>query len=175
MNIYGLVFSLILVAVGGILYLAGKFLRPNPFIGFRIGPTFADKRVRERINCEAGAAFLGFGTVTALLALLNVYTEVIIASSIVGILLITGAFIWRAYRLAEYYTTMSPAEVITSLAERQNPYDYMLSMGKNERIYLSIARDVERVKRTHGEIVPVREVSRIAGKLAPRAYTSAKQ
>ncbi len=111
MNIYGVIFSITLVAAGVTLYFAGKFLKPNPFIGFRIGPTFTDKRVWKKVNCEAGVAFLGFGSVIALLALLDVRAGVIIAFSITGILFITLCFIWRAYRLAEYYTTMSPPEI----------------------------------------------------------------
>ena len=46
----------------------------------------------------------------------------------------------------------------------------MFSMDKKERLYLSIAGDVERIRKTYGEIVPVKEVGRIAGKLVPKVW-----
>ncbi len=75
---------------------------------------------------------------------------------------------WAMERIVDAATK---PEVITSLAVKPYPYDYMESMVRIESLYLRVAKRIELARRTH-EIIPVKEVAKIISLLEPKAWRS---
>ncbi len=96
------------IVLGAILYFLIRKIPPNIFVGVRIGFTFISREVWIRVNREYGASLIALGTATLILMKLGLPPNTILTTSIITSIILTIAFLIRAYRLAEYYTTMKP-------------------------------------------------------------------
>ena len=100
-NLLFLVIGLIIAVTGLILALIAKRLPVNPFIGFRIGYTYASRRIWVKYNRLAGISFAIIGLITVILSLLAVPVTLLAAILVVLVLANTVVLSFLAAREAE--------------------------------------------------------------------------
>ena len=100
-NLLFLVIGLIIAVAGLVLALIAKRLPVNPFIGFRIGYTYASRRIWVKYNRLAGISFAIIGLITVILSLLAVPVTLLAAVLVVLVLVNTVVLSFLAAREAE--------------------------------------------------------------------------
>ncbi|OYT50523.1 MAG: hypothetical protein B6U73_03845 [Desulfurococcales archaeon ex4484_204] len=109
-SLSGVAPGLIVGTTGLLLYLLAHKIPLNPLFGFRIGYAFISRDVWVRVNREAGAVFAVVGYSSIAVWALTSATLTYLYYIVIGVLAGTAFFIYRAVRLAEYYSTMAPAK-----------------------------------------------------------------
>ncbi len=100
-NLLFLVIGLIIAVTGLALALIAKRLPVNPFIGFRIGYTYASRRIWVKYNRLAGISFAIIGLITVILSLLAVPATLLAAVLVVLVLASTVILSFLVAREAE--------------------------------------------------------------------------
>ena len=106
---WGIIYlSTFFIVLGAILYFLIRKIPPNIFVGVRIGFTFISREVWIKVNREYGASLIALGIAVLILMRLGLPPNTLLTTSLVTSIVLTVVFLIRAYRLAEYYTTMKP-------------------------------------------------------------------
>ena len=100
-NLLFLVIGLIIAVTGLALALIAKRLPVNPFIGFRIGYTYASRRIWVKYNRLAGISFAIIGLITVILSLLAISVTLLAAILVVLVLVNTIVLSFLAAQEAE--------------------------------------------------------------------------
>ena len=111
LNDFGLFAGILFIVFGLILSIVAPLIGPNVFIGFRIGYTYADKRVWNKVNIIVGLLMMLVGFFFLLSSYFfelttETYTVLIVSGS--AIIFVFGY--WYARELAEKYLSFEPIE-----------------------------------------------------------------
>jgi len=102
MMIYGIITSLILMAVGAITYYVAPIVGPNPLLGIRIGYTYATRDAWDHVNRYAGKLYVAFSACLLVVCLLSDNMALFVTGTLV-VAIVPGVLGYRkAVRLAEF-------------------------------------------------------------------------
>jgi len=71
MMVYGIIISLILMAVGAITYYVAPMIGPNPLLGVRTGYIHATRESWDKVNRYAGKLYVAFSACLLLISLVS--------------------------------------------------------------------------------------------------------
>jgi len=102
MMVYGIIISLILMAVGAITYYVAPMIGPNPLLGVRTGYIHATRESWDKVNRYAGKLYVAFSACLLLISLVSDRIALFTTGTLI-VAIVPGVLGYRkAVRLAEF-------------------------------------------------------------------------